>query len=91
MLDASLQDSMGPIVDRTKAQLVATDKGFTIARRRLLAAARALRKNGTTPPGVDPAHQRIRSASVILPPDQPFQESCRDAMTVRPGVAPASV
>ncbi|MCG8543811.1 MAG: aromatic ring-hydroxylating dioxygenase subunit alpha, partial [Alphaproteobacteria bacterium] len=91
MQDASLQESMGPIVDRTKERLVSTDNGIIMARRRLLMAARALQENGETPPGVDPAHQRVRSAAVILPPDQPFHEACRDAMTVQPGVAPASV
>ena len=44
-----------------------------------------------TPPGVDPAHQRVRSAAVVLPPDQPFKDGAREAMIARPGVAPASV
>jgi len=91
MQDASLQESMGPIVDRSKENLVATDNGIIMARRRLLKAARALRDKGETPPGVDPAHQRVRSASVILPPDQAFKDACREEMTVRPGVGPASV
>ena len=91
MQDASLQESMGPIVDRSLENLVSTDNGIIMARRRLLKAARALQEHGETPPGVDPAHQRVRSAAVILPPDQPFHEACRDAMTVQPGVAPASV
>ena len=91
MQDASLQESMGPVVDRSLENLVSTDNGIIMARRRLLKAARALQENGETPPGVDPAHQRVRSAAVVLPADEPFHEACRDAMTVRPGVAPASV
>jgi phenylpropionate dioxygenase-like ring-hydroxylating dioxygenase large terminal subunit len=91
MQDASLQESMGPIVDRAKENLVSTDNGIIMARRRLLKAARALQDKGETPPGVDPAHQRVRSAAVILPPDQEFKDACREEMTVRPGVAPASV
>jgi phenylpropionate dioxygenase-like ring-hydroxylating dioxygenase large terminal subunit len=91
MQDASLQESMGPIVDRTKETLVSTDTGIIMTRRRLLRAAKALVENGITPPGVDPAHQRVRSAAVVLPPDQPFQQAARDALIAHPGVAPATV
>jgi len=88
--DGSLQESMGPIVDRTKENLVSTDNGIIMARHRLMKAAKELAK-GIFPPGVEPAHQKVRSASVILPPDQPFKDAAREALTVRKGVAPASV
>jgi hypothetical protein len=91
MQDASLQESMGPIIDRTKENLVSTDNGIIMARHRLLRAAKALIEKGVTPPGVDLAHQRVRSASVILPPEPLFKEAAREALTVRPGIAPASV
>jgi phenylpropionate dioxygenase-like ring-hydroxylating dioxygenase large terminal subunit len=91
MQDASLQESMGPIVDRTKEMLVSTDTGIIMARQRLMRAANALAHEGIAPPGVDPAHQKVRSASVVLPPDQSFAEAARDALVVRPGIAPASV
>ena len=91
MQDASLQESMGPIIDRTKENLVSTDNGIIMARHRLMRAAKALAEKGTTPPGVDLAHQRVRSASVILPADQPFKDAAREALTMRAGVAPASV
>jgi len=91
MQDASLQESMGPIVDRSKEMLASTDRGIILARQRLLHAARALLEQDITPPGVDPAHQRVRSAAIVLPPDQPFAEAAREAMVARPGVAPASV
>ncbi len=58
MQDASLQESMGPIVDRTKENLVSTDNGIIMARHRLMRAAKALVEKGTIPPGVDPAHQQ---------------------------------
>ena len=54
-------------------------------------AVKALVETGITPPGVDPAHQKIRSASVVLPPDQPFKEGAREALIAHPGIAPASV
>jgi phthalate 4,5-dioxygenase len=91
MQDASLQESMGPIVDRTKENLVSTDNGIIMARHRLIQAAKALAERGVSPPGVDLAHQRVRSAALILPPDQVFKDAAREAMTVRPGMAPASV
>ena len=91
MQDASLQESMGPIVDRTKERLVSTDSGIIQARLRLRKAAVALRDQGRTPPGVDPAHQRVRSAAVVLPKDKDFALACRDELTVRPGYRHASV
>ena len=75
--DASLQESMGPICDRTKENLVSTDNGIIMARHRLLRAAKALAEKDVTPPGVDPAHHRVRSASVVLPPDQAFKDAAR--------------
>ena len=46
---------------------------------------------GTTPPGIDLAHQRVRSAAVVLPPDQPFKDAAKEAMIAKPGVAPATI
>ncbi|GAB1818328.1 aromatic ring-hydroxylating dioxygenase subunit alpha [Herbidospora sp. RD11066] len=89
--DSSLQESMGPIVDRTKERLVAADSGIIKARQKLRKAAIALRDQGVTPPGVDPAHHRVRSAAVVLPKEESFLEACRDAVTVMPGVPQASV
>jgi hypothetical protein len=89
--DGSLQESMGPIIDRTKENLVSTDNGIIMARHKLMRAAKALTEKGTVPPGVDIAHQRVRSAAVILPPDQPFKDAAKAELTVRPGMAPASV
>ena len=91
MQDASMQESMGPIVDRTKENLVSTDNGIIMARHRLLRAIKNLMDKDVTPPGVDTAHQRVRSAALILPPDQPFKEGAREALIARPQVAPVSV
>src|SRR5207237_8813495 len=91
MQDASLQESMGPIVDRTKENLVGTDNGIIMARFRLLVAMKALADKGTSPPGIEAAHQKVRSASFILPADQPFKEAAKEAFVARPAVAPASV
>ncbi len=91
MQDASIQESMGPIVDRSKENLVGTDKGIVMARRRLMRSAKALVESGTVPAGVDPAHQRVRSAAVLLPPDKPFAEAVGDALAGKPGAEHVSV
>src|SRR5262249_27263018 len=91
MQDASVQESMGPIVDRTKERLVSTDNGIIMARVRMILAVKALTDKGVTPPGVDPAHQRVRSAAIILPPDQPSKIAAGEGLTARRAVAPASV
>jgi hypothetical protein len=89
--DASLQESMGPIVDRAKENLVSTDNGIIMARHRLIRAAKALAQKGTVPPGVDPEHQKVRSAAVLLPRDKPYRDAAKEDLRVRAGVAHASV
>src|SRR5690348_12761668 len=89
--DASLQESMGPIVDRSRERLVSADSGIIKARRKLLTSAVALRADGTVPPGVDPAHHRVRSASIVLPKERSFLDAARDAVSVIPGVPQTSV
>src|ERR687886_596144 len=89
--DASLQESMGPIVDRTKERLVPTDTRIIKARQKLRRAVEALRDHGITPPGVDPAHHRVRSASVLVPKDEAFIDAARDALAITPGMTHASV
>ena len=91
MQDASLQESMGPIVDRSKERLVSADSGIIKARRKLLTAAVELRENGTVPPGVDPAHHRVRSAAIVLPKERSFLDSARSAVSAIPGVPQTSV
>jgi phthalate 4,5-dioxygenase len=90
MQDASLQESMGPIMDRSREHLVSTDNGIIMARMRLMRAARALEK-GEPPPGTDPATHHVRSAAVVLPREAAFAEAAREALTARPGVPPTSV
>jgi hypothetical protein len=51
----------------------------------------ALAEDGVTPPGIDPEHQRIRSASLVLPADASFLDGVGDAIVVRVGVAQTSV
>ena len=91
MQDASVQESMGPIQDRTKENLVSTDNGIIMARHRLMKAAKELAAKGTLPPGRDPAHQKVRSVAVVLPAGTPFKEGAGEALKAREGVAQTSV
>ena len=84
MQDASLQESMGPIIDRSKENLVSTDNGIIMARHRLLRALKAMEK-GETPPGVSLEHQQVRSAAVVLPPDKHFKDAAKEALRVQTG------
>lgn len=88
--DSSLQESMGPIADRSKENLVSTDNGIIMARHRLRKAALALQK-GVPPPGLDAITHRVRSAALVLPPDVAFKDAAKDALTAREGVPPTSV
>jgi hypothetical protein len=91
MQDASLQESMGPIQDRTKENLVSTDNGIIMARHRLMKAAKELMAKGTLPPGRDPVHQKVRSVAVVLPAGTPFKEGAGEALKAKAGVAHTSV
>jgi hypothetical protein len=64
--DAAIQESMGPIVDRSKETLGVGDAAITAFRRRLLAMARDLQA-GKAPIAADnPDLYRVRSAGMIL-------------------------
>jgi phthalate 4,5-dioxygenase oxygenase subunit len=85
-----VQESMGPIQDRTRENLVPTDQGIIMARRRLMAAVQDVQK-GSKPPGTDPRHQRVRSVSIILPQGVAFSEAAENALVPDPGSAHATV
>ncbi|MGJ9372532.1 Rieske 2Fe-2S domain-containing protein [Nesterenkonia sp. CF4.4] len=89
--DSSLQESMGPIVDRTKERLVATDAGIIKARQKLRRVVEALRDHGTEPMGNIPEHQNIRSVAIVLPADQPFVEGIGNGFEAREGVRQTTV
>ena len=91
MQDASLQESMGPIQDRTRENLTSTDNGLIMARHRLIKAAKALAEKGVRPPGTDPEVQRVRSVAMLLPRKVSFVDAAKDALRAEPGKPHASV
>lgn len=87
--DAALQMGMGLIVDRRNEHLGIADLGITRVRQRLLDAAKALRDNGASPPGVDdPAVYRVRSTLTFLPRDVDWLEATRELRVVASGTNP---
>ena len=90
MQDASVQESMGPIQDRSKENLVSTDNAIIMARLRLRKAALALQK-GTQPPGLSSECHRVRSASFVLSAGVPFGKAKADALKAKEGVPHTSI
>jgi phthalate 4,5-dioxygenase len=83
--DFSLQESMGSRVDRTKERLGTSDAAIITARRVLMRAASQLEDKQEAPVGLDVASQRVRSASMLLPKGQAFDEGAAEALRVTPG------
>jgi phthalate 4,5-dioxygenase oxygenase subunit len=81
--DMCVQESMGPVVDRTQERLGTSDTGIIAARRLLLQEIREL-QNGRAPYAA--AHGDVywvRSASMVLKRDVPFEEGARDLMMAK--------
>ncbi len=77
--DMAVTYSMGSIYDRSREHLGTTDQLIIRTRRRVIAAARALRDNGTVPPGVDnPEFYRQRSGGVVLPRSVDWWDATHD-------------
>ena len=62
-----------------------------MARHRMLRSLKAMTEKGTPPPGIAAEHQRCRSASLVLPADQPFKDAAKDALIVRQGTEHTTV
>ena len=90
MQDASIQESMGPITDRTLEYLAPTDIAIVKARRRLLDAVAALAQ-GVEPPGLAPETHRVRSASFVSPSAR-FNDAAQEArLAAEAGTAHVSI
>ena len=87
--------SMGSIFDRTRERLGSTDAMIIRVRRRLIAAATALRDRGVVPPGVDhPEAYRVRSGGAFLPESANWLEATeqwREAFVDHPDLDPSIV
>jgi phthalate 4,5-dioxygenase oxygenase subunit len=76
--DAAVQESMGPIYDRSQEHLGASDAGIIAMRRHLL---KAQRDPGLIL-GLDPASHHVRAVDMNLPPEVDFVEGASGKMRV---------
>lgn len=67
--DAAVQESMGSIAKREFENLVGTDNGIIMTRKKLIQAANGL-VNGIQPPGLDAKSQSVRAYSRVMRRDQ---------------------
>lgn len=82
MQDQMVTESMGQIYDRRQEHLGTSDLMVIRTRQRLLQAARALDRDGVTPPGVDnPEAYRLRAGGVYLPEGADWIEATRELRT----------
>jgi hypothetical protein len=74
--DAAMQESMGPISDRTREHLSGSDAAIIRLRQRLLAAAGALAQGGPPPPGaLEPHLYNTHGEQVLLASGGDWRES----------------
>ena len=82
--DHAVQESMGPIVDRSRENLGTTDAAVIATRRLLL---RLLKTNDADPPGVKPTYYNIRAIERMLPLDAKWQTLLKDQYDLPAGAA----
>ena len=70
--DAAIQESMGPIADRTKEHLGVSDSAIIQIRKILLQSVKDFAA-GKEPPGLDPKSYRVRSTRFTLPHGEAFE------------------
>jgi phenylpropionate dioxygenase-like ring-hydroxylating dioxygenase large terminal subunit len=91
--DQAICESMGPITDHAFEHLGPSDQMITRTRRRLLRAARALRDDGTLPPGVEDAgiYRGARSGYFLSDDQGPWRDvyERRLAAALHPAASPA--
>jgi hypothetical protein len=72
--DRAVQESMGPIVDRSQEYLGPADKAIITMRRLLLQAARTVQAGGD-PPGCDESYYNLRAIEAMIGEGEGWRES----------------
>jgi phthalate 4,5-dioxygenase oxygenase subunit len=81
--DLAVQESMGPVIDRSREHLGSTDKAIIQFRRCLLDAAHDL-ENGIDPPGANlKTYRDVRPADVTIPQDVRWQDAAKAKLLAR--------
>jgi phenylpropionate dioxygenase-like ring-hydroxylating dioxygenase large terminal subunit len=77
--DRAVQESMGPIVDRSQEHLGPADRAIIVARRLLLQAIKTVRE-GCDPLGTDTSYYQARAIEQILPKGAAWRDALLPAM-----------
>ncbi|MPZ49498.1 MAG: Rieske 2Fe-2S domain-containing protein [Dehalococcoidia bacterium] len=77
--DRAVQESMGPIADRTLERLGTTDGAIINARRSLLKAVKTV-QDGGEPPGVAPTYYKVRAYETVLPQGVYWFDAMKDQL-----------
>ena len=81
--DLAVQESMGPIEDRTREHLGTTDKAIIELRYLLLDSIEDFKK-GVEPRGVDPkTYRAIRAGDIVAPKGVKWQEAAKEALAAK--------
>jgi hypothetical protein len=78
--DQALQESMGPIVDRTRERLGTSDTAIIAARRLLIQEMRALQQGHEPQAAHHGDAYWVRSCSLLLNREVEFEEGARELM-----------
>lgn len=80
--DSAIQETMGPIVDRSREILASGDAAIVAFRKLMLAQARHLRETGELALPQQPELYRVRSVGIVLPKGVDFEEGAKARMQV---------
>ncbi|HEY3116807.1 MAG TPA: Rieske 2Fe-2S domain-containing protein [Chloroflexota bacterium] len=79
--DRAVQESMGPVADRTLERLGTTDRAIVHARGALLKAIKTV-QDGGDPPGLAPTYYPLRSHEMAVPKGDNWYEAIANALKV---------
>lgn len=74
--DHAVQESMGPIVDRTREHLVASDAAVTAARHLLINAVKKMQQ-GDDPPGIASDYSKVRAIHMTIPAGMNWRQAIK--------------
>jgi phenylpropionate dioxygenase-like ring-hydroxylating dioxygenase large terminal subunit len=81
--DRAVQESMGPVVDRSKEHLGPADRAIIVARRLLLQAVKTVSEGGD-PPGTGSSYYQARAIERILPQGVAWRDALLPEMYATP-------
>lgn len=81
--DRAVQESMGPVADRTYERLGTTDRAIITSRRILLEAVQEVEADGD-PPGLEPSYYKLRAIEKVVGQDESWLEAMRAGLYQEP-------